>query len=186
MPAFIASFVLIFFAEMGDKTQLLALAFASKYKLPQVLLGTLLATIVLNLAAVGAGKLLTSIIPFNIISIVASLSFIGFGIWSLKKDDDDTDETKETKYGPVATVALAFILGELGDKTQLAAISLSVEYKSFFAVFFGASLAMFLADALGIMAGGILKKYVSENFIKIVSASIFILFGLWGLKNILF
>jgi putative Ca2+/H+ antiporter (TMEM165/GDT1 family) len=183
MTAFIASFVMIFFAEMGDKTQLLALAFASKYKLSQVLFGALIATLIANAAAVGAGKLLLAIIPLNIISVIASLSFIGFGLWSLKNETVKTEEAKPSKFGPVATVALAFFLAELGDKTQLAAISLSVEYRGFIGVFCGASLAMFLADAAGIFAGGILKKFISEKLLKIAAAVTFITYGLWGLRN---
>jgi putative Ca2+/H+ antiporter (TMEM165/GDT1 family) len=181
MAAFLASFVMIFFAEMGDKTQLLALAFASKYKISQVLLGVLIATLILNAAAVGAGKLLSTFIPLNVISVIASLSFIGFGLWSLKKETATTEEAKPSKFGPVATVTLAFLLGEIGDKTQLAAISLSVEYRDFIGVFFGASVAMFLADAAGILAGGFLKKYISEKVIRVAAAAIFIAFGLWGL-----
>jgi putative Ca2+/H+ antiporter (TMEM165/GDT1 family) len=184
MAAFIASFVMIFFAEMGDKTQLLALAFASKYKVPQVLLGALIATLILNAAAVGAGKLLSTIIPLSVISVIASLSFIGFGLWSLKKETVKAEEAKPAKFGPVVTVALAFLLGELGDKTQLAAISLSVQYRDFIGVFCGASLAMFMADAAAILAGGFLRKHISEKVIHIAAAAIFIVFGLWGLIKI--
>jgi len=184
MTAFIASFVMIFFAEMGDKTQLLALAFSSKYKLGQVLAGAFLATIVLNSAAVGAGKLLVSIVPFNVITVIAALSFVAFGIWSLKSEHGEENKTGRTRFGPIATVFLAFLLAELGDKTQLAAISLSIEYKSFIAVLCGSSLALFSADTIGIMAGGILKKYVPESSVKWISALLFIFFGLWSLVKI--
>lgn len=185
MAAFIASFALIFFSEMGDKTQLLALAFASRYKLGQVLTGVFVAILILNAAAVGAGKLLVSLIPFNIISIVAALAFIGFGIWTLKGDDDDNEDAKESGFGPVLTVTLAFLLAELGDKTQLATIGLAVQYSGFFAVLCGSVLGMFLGDAVGIFAGGILKKYVSEKTIRLFSAALFIIFGIWSLINII-
>jgi len=186
MESFAASFLMIFFAEMGDKTQLLALAFCARYKMAQVLAGVFLATLLLNAAAVGMGKFLCAVVPFKAVSLAASLSFIIFGALSLKKEAPGTEvKPRGTGLGPVAAVALAFFLAEFGDKTQLAAISLSVEYKSFTGVFSGAVLGMFAGDVAGIAAGGLLKKYIPQHLIRFLSALIFILLGLWGLKALL-
>ena len=181
MAAFIASLLMIFFAEVGDKTQFLALALASRYSIGKVLAGIFIATLLLNAAAVGAGGFLVAVIPFKLLSLVASLSFILFGVLSLRNNGAGSENPKESGLGPVAAVVSAFFLAEFGDKTQLAALSLSVEYKSFFGVLAGATAGMFLADAAGILAGGALKKCLPESIVKRLAALIFILFGLWGL-----
>ncbi|MDD4908474.1 MAG: TMEM165/GDT1 family protein [Candidatus Omnitrophica bacterium] len=178
MAAFIASFILVFLAEMADKTQLLAAAFASRYSASKVLLGVFIATLICNTLSVAIGRFLTNIIPVNIISLIAALSFIVFGLWALRGDKDEGRGKKEFRLGPVAAVAAAFFLAEMGDKTQLATISLTVEYRSILGVLAGSTLGMVSADALGIAAGTVLKKYIPEKTLRYVSAGIFILFGI--------
>ncbi len=184
MTALIASFVLVFFAEMADKTQLLAMAFASKYSAAKVLLGVFIATLLCNSLSVAAGKFLTRIIPINIISLVAAFSFIAFGIWTLRPEKEENEEKKGSRLGPVAAVATAFFLAEMGDKTQLATISLTIEYRNMFGVLAGSTLGMVGADAMGIAAGAVLKRYIPEKAIRLISAGIFILFGVIALYNI--
>lgn len=98
-------------AEMGDKTQLLAMLFATRYKASKVMIGVFLATVLNHAAAVAAGYFLKEVLSSysNIIQLVASLSFIGFALWTIKGDSvDDTDDTK-SKFGPIITVAIAFL-----------------------------------------------------------------------------
>jgi putative Ca2+/H+ antiporter (TMEM165/GDT1 family) len=178
MAAFIASFLLVVLAEMGDKTQLLAMAFATRYKAYQVLIGVFLATILNHTLAVGAGHFLATVIPFDIISFIAALSFIAFGLWTIRGDKLEGEDKKESRFGPVVTVGIAFFLAEMGDKTQLSTISLAVQYRNMFGVLMGTTLAMVIADAIGIIVGIVMRKHIPEKAIKWFSAAIFVLFGL--------
>ncbi|MEK7849634.1 MAG: TMEM165/GDT1 family protein [Candidatus Omnitrophota bacterium] len=185
MAAFIASLMFIVLAEMGDKTQLLAMAFATRYSAHKVLIAVFFATLLNHSLAVAVGHFLTVVIPMEIISFIAALSFIFFGLWILRGDKLGGENKKETRFGPVLTVGIAFFLAEMGDKTQLATISLAVEYQNMFSVLMGTTLGMVIADAFGIIAGVVLKKHIPEKVIKWVSAGIFILFGSVGVAKIL-
>lgn len=181
MVAFLASFIFVVLAEMGDKTQLLAMAFATRYSAHKVLIAVFLATVVNHALAVATGHFLTKVIPMNIISFIAAFSFIIFGLWTIRGDKLEGEDRRESKFGPIVTVAIAFFLAEMGDKTQLATISLAVEYSNMLGVLMGTTLAMVTADALGIMIGVVLRKHIPEKTIKWVSAIIFILYGLVGM-----
>jgi len=170
---------------MGDKTQLLAMAFASKYKAYQVLIAVFIATLLNHALAVMAGRALTAVIPLDIISFVAALSFVIFGLWTIRGDKLAGDGVKESKLGPVLTVAIAFFFAEMGDKTQLATISLAVEYKSILNVLMGTILGMVVADATGIILGIVMRKHIPQKSIKWVSAIIFVLFRLTGIYKVL-
>lgn len=185
MAAIIASFMFVLLAEMGDKTQLLAMAFAAKYSAYKVLIAVFLATLVNHALAVLAGHFLTTVVPMDIISFIAALSFIVFGLWTIRGDKLDHEDKKVSRFGPVMTVGIAFFLAEMGDKTQLATISLAVEYKSMLNVLIGTTLGMVVADATGITIGIVMRKHIPERAIKWISASIFILFGLNGVYRAL-
>ncbi|MFH1189845.1 MAG: TMEM165/GDT1 family protein [Candidatus Omnitrophota bacterium] len=180
MAALIASFILVLFAEMGDKTQLLAMAFAARYGAYKVLIAIFFATLFSGALAVTAGHFLTKIIPMDVISFIAALSFIVFGLWTLRGDRPGGEEKRESRLGPVMTVGIAFFLAEIGDKTQLATISLAVEYRDMLNVLAGTTLGMVAADAIGIAIGVVMRKHIPDRTIKWISASIFILFGLIG------
>lgn len=181
MTGFIPSVILITMAEMGDKTQLLAMAFAAQYKASRVLWAVFLATSANHALAVLAGGLLTKIVPLSTISLVAAVSFILFGLWMLRGDTLPAGAKKKTKFGPVATVAIAFFLAEMGDKTQLATISLAIEYRNMLGVLLGTTLGMVIADAIGIMAGVVIKRHIPEIIVRWACALIFIFFGLMGI-----
>ncbi|MFA6216458.1 MAG: TMEM165/GDT1 family protein [Candidatus Omnitrophota bacterium] len=185
MTAFIASFLFVVLAEMGDKTQLLAMAFASRYSPGKVLLAVFLATLLNHALAVGVGHFLTTVIPLDIISFVAAFSFIIFGLWTIRGDKLEGEDKKESRFGPVITVGIAFFLAEMGDKTQLATISLAVEYQNMLYVLMGTTLGMVITDALGIAIGVVMRKHMPEKAIKWISAVIFILFGLGGIYRVI-
>ena len=186
MAAFITSLLFVFLAEMADKTQLLVIAFASRYSAAKVLIAVFLATL-LNLSlAVAAGHFLTVLIPMHIISFIAGLSFIIFGLWTLRGDKAEKDSVKKSRLGPIFTVAIAFFIAEMGDKTQLATISLAIQYQSMINVLLGATLGMLIADAIGIMAGLVLRKHLPERKIKFISASIFIFFGFFSVYKVMY
>jgi putative Ca2+/H+ antiporter (TMEM165/GDT1 family) len=185
VAAFIASLLFVVLAEMGDKTQLLAMAFATKYKAHKVLIAVLIATLLNHSLAVVAGHLLAAVIPIDIITFIAALSFIVFGLWTIRGDKLEGEDKKESRFGPIITVGIAFFLAEMGDKTQLATISLAVEYESMFSVLMGTTLGMVIADAVGIIVGIVMRKHIPEKAIKWVAAIIFVLFGLNGVYKVL-
>jgi len=183
--ALFASFLFVVLAEMGDKTQLLAMSFATRFNAYKVVLAVFIATIANHAIAVLAGQFLTIIVPIEIISLAASLSFIGFGLWTVRGDQLKGEDKKISRYGPVATVAIAFFIAEFGDKTQLATISLAAEYQNAINVLMGTTLGMVVADSIGIIVGVVLCKRIPQRKIKWFSAIIFVLFGLIGIYDVL-
>ncbi|MDA8423231.1 MAG: TMEM165/GDT1 family protein [Nitrospiraceae bacterium] len=182
MTAFLTSLAIVFLAEMGDKTQLLAMAFATRFRWQTVLLGVFVATAANHLFAVYVGAYLTRIIPLQYIKIAASASFIFFGLWTIRGDELD-EEDKRFNFNPFWTVTLAFFLAEMGDKTQLATVALAAEFNTIVPVWLGTTTGMMIADAVGILVGIVLHKKIPEKQIKWIAALIFIGFGLWGLYN---
>lgn len=178
LTAFLASSFFITAAEMGDKTQLVALSFACRYRPSQVLGGVFAATLVVHFFSVIIGQEVSRFIPLFYMNILVGASFIGFGLWTLKPERA-TDECRETgRFGPLVTVGIAFFLAELGDKTQLATISLAARYHSFTGVWLGSTLGMVVADGLAIGVGVVAGKRLPERVIRYVSAAIFIVFGI--------
>jgi putative Ca2+/H+ antiporter (TMEM165/GDT1 family) len=182
MTIFIASFAFVVLAEMGDKTQLLAMAFATRFPAKTVLAGVLVATLLNHLLAVVLGSWLTNFVPLSVIQIAASASFILFGLWTLRGDKLE-GEDKKYKFSPFWTVAVAFFFAEMGDKTQLATVALAAKYQSIIPIWMGTTAGMMVADAFGIIVGVVLGKKIPERFVKWFAATIFILFGIAGLYD---
>jgi len=176
------SFVVL--AEMGDKTQLLAMAFATRYKAITVLWAVFWATLFNHLLAVVVGNYLTNFIPIQYIQIVAAVSFILFGLWTIRGDELN-NEDKRFSFSPFWTVAIAFFIAEMGDKTQLATVALAAKYQSIIPVWLGTTTGMVIADAIGIVVGIVIGKKIPERAVKWFAAIIFILFGLIGLYQYL-
>lgn len=172
----VKAFFFIFVAEMGDKTQILAMTFATQYKVQKVLLGVLIGSALNHGIAIVLGSYLSTLVPLDKIQIIAGLMFIVFGLMALRSHDEEKEDNKRS-FGPVLTVALAFFLGELGDKTQLTAMTLAVdsEYPAF--ILLGAVLGMLATSGLGIFIGTIIGDKVPEFTIKIISSAIFIFLG---------
>ena len=184
MNAFLASVGFVVLAEMGDKTQLLAMALTCRFRWQTVMLGVFAATLCNHFLAVVAGTYLTMLIPLDHLRIAAFGSFILFGFWTLRGDTLE-GEDKRFNFSPFWTVAVAFFLAEMGDKTQLTTVALAAEYQSIFAVWLGTTTAMLIADAIGIGVGIVLGKRIPERTIKWTAAFIFIFFGLSGLYELL-
>lgn len=182
MTVFVASFLFVVLAEMGDKTQLLAMAFASRFPAKTVLAGVLAATLLNHLLAVVLGSWLTNIVPLNVIQIAASASFILFGLWTLYGDRLE-GEDKKYKFSPFWTVAVAFFFAEMGDKTQLATVALAAKYHEIMPIWMGTTAGMMVADAFGIIVGVVMGKKIPERFVKWFAAAIFIFFGIAGLYD---
>ena len=180
MTAFLTSLSFVVLAEMGDKTQLLAMAFAARYRWRTVMWGVFAATVLNHLFAVAAGAYLTRFVPMTYIRIAAGISFIIFGLWTIRGDQLN-GEDRVSRYSPFWTVAIAFFMAEMGDKTQLATIALAAQFNTILPVWLGTTTGMMAADGIGIIIGIVLGKKIPERAVKWVAAVVFILFGLFGL-----
>jgi len=177
MAAFWLSMGMIFIAELGDKTQLVALCLASRFRAKVVLLGILVATLVVHVVSVALGGGLGKILPQEWINLVAGLAFVGFGLWTLQGDTLDDEECNRLQgRSPFMLVATTFFLAELGDKTMLSTVALATDY-SVIPVWLGSSLGMVLSDGLAIIVGQILGAKLPERAVKIGAAIIFFGFG---------
>lgn len=176
----ITSFAVVVLGEMGDKTQLLGMAFATHYKPLTVLAGVFGATVFNHFFAVLVGDYLTRFIPMNTIQLLAALSFIFFGLWTLRGDTLE-GEDKKVYFSPFWTVFIAFFIAEMGDKTQLATIALAAKYHNMFTVLAGSTAGMMVSNIIGIVVGVVMGKKIPEKTVKFVSGLIFILFGYIGI-----
>jgi len=172
---------MVVLAEMGDKTQLLAMAFATRFPARDVLLGVFIATMLNHALAVALGTYMGTSFNFQVIQIIASASFIIFGLWTINGDRLRGEEKRKTVLGPVVTVAIGFFFAEMGDKTQLATIALAAKYNAPVATLLGTTTGMLIADAIGIYIGILAGKKIPEKLVKWISALIFIAFGFIGL-----
>ncbi len=176
-----------FIAEMGDKTQLMLVGMTSRYKLRDIVLGTAAAILVLNGIAVLAGGLVSALIPDWLIKLVAAGAFLYFALTSIGDDDDDEEEGKSKgvfKFAPVA-VFFTFFVAELGDKTQLTAITFGANegLSNAMIVWIACSVGLFAADILGMMLGYVLKNKTSDGALKVMAFVIFAIFGIFTFRK---
>lgn len=181
----VRSFLLIFAAEMGDKTQIIAMTFATQFGVLEVLSGVAIGVFLNHGLAIVLGRYISKIIPLNLIQIIAGLLFVAFGVLALSSEEESEENKKKKNLGPILTVALAFFVGELGDKTQLTAMTLSTEGKFPFFILLGTTLGMVAVSGLGIFVGSKIGKKIPDLVIKVASAAIFITFGTIKLFNTL-
>jgi putative Ca2+/H+ antiporter (TMEM165/GDT1 family) len=180
MHAFLVALLFVLIAEMGDKTQLVSLAFATRFRITTVLGGVFGATLLVHLFSVGLGEIAGLTLPIFWINLLAGIAFIGFGLWTLRGDTLDEDETaRHSRFGPLMTVGITFFLAELGDKTMLATVTIASQQRSFVAVWIGSTLGMVIADGVAIVIGRLLGKRLPERIIKYSSALIFFATGLF-------
>ena len=180
MHALLLSFGVIFVAELGDKSQLMALAFATRYRARSILLGITLATALVHALSVIVGALLGAALPTKPISVVAGIAFLGFAAWTVRGDsltEDEAAKASRSARSAVVAAALAFFLAELGDKTMLATITLATT-EGLLGTWVGSTLGMVAADALAIVVGAQLGRRLPERAIKIGAACSFVVFGL--------
>lgn len=179
--ALVLSTVVIFVAELGDKSQLMAMTFASRYRARDVLIGITAATAIVHLASVGIGYWVGEAFSDyqGWISIAAGVAFIAFALWTLRGDElteDEADKARKSTGKALVAVGIAFFLAELGDKTMLATITLAVR-EDWFGVWIGSTVGMVAADALAIVVGFLLGKRLPEKFIKYGAAAAFAIFA---------
>jgi len=177
----ITTFGMVLLMEMGDKTQFLVMACASRYKTRHVFAGVAVSCVVLNLLAVSLGSVIGGLkVIRDVVKTAASLLFIIFGLLSLRKEEEEAwCSTGASTTGAVITVALAFFLAELGDKTQLSTFSFSALYpESPLSVFLGSTAALLIAGCIGLAAGAVAVKYIPARIMALISSFMFMVFGL--------
>ena len=177
MDAVALALATVFVAELGDKSQLVALTFAARHKALPVLAGIAVACAVLQAMAVGVGALLQNALPERPVEVVGGVVFLLAAAWTLRSDDDEDEDIKVTATRSVALAAgTAFFVAELGDKTQLATLALATT-NGIVATWIGATIGEILADALAVVVGSKLGARIPERPLQLVSAAAFALFG---------
>ena len=179
MDAFLLSFGVVFLAELGDKSQLMALAFASRYRAITVLVAVSLATLLVHAGSVLLGSVFALALPTKVIQVVAGLAFFGFAAWTLHGDklgQADEDRAARTGRWALLTIGTAFFLAELGDKTMLATVTLATTEEPI-GTWLGSTAGMVAADAIAIAIGAYLGTRLPERAIKIFAALAFVVFG---------
>jgi putative Ca2+/H+ antiporter (TMEM165/GDT1 family) len=173
------SFVTIFVAELGDKSQLLVLALATRLRPVPLLVGIVVATAILQAMAVGVGAVLQVSMPERPITIAAGVLFIVFGLWTLRPSpagEEEVTEVASSERSALLAALGAFFLAELGDKTQLATLTLATRYSAL-GVWIGATLGMSGASALALVVGRALGTRLPERPIRIAAAALFLTVG---------
>lgn len=187
IEAILLSFGVVFAAEFGDKSQLLTLTLATKYRALPVLIAVTGATMVLQAISVGVGGALGAALPTTFINSVAALAFFGFAIWTLlDRSDEDDVETSET-FTPrrvIFSIAAMFFLAELGDKTMLSSMTLATD-RNVLGTWLGATTGMVAADGLALLLGKYVGDRIPRKAITYGSAAIFFVFGVAMLVEVL-
>ncbi len=181
VTAILIAFGVVFVAELGDKTQLLALSFGARYPLRTVALGLTIGYAVANLAATVVGGILGAALPDRAIQIVGGVVFLGFAIAALRRSDSEVDEaaprvTSAGTFAVLSSIAGTIAVAELGDKTQIATATLASQ-SSPVGVWIGATLGAASSGMVGAVAGNLVGDHVSTRALGIASAALFALFG---------
>jgi putative Ca2+/H+ antiporter (TMEM165/GDT1 family) len=178
LVAVLGSFVVVALAEMGDKTQLIAFALASRFRRPwPVMLGILVATTANHGLASAMGAWISATIPRAALSWALAVSFVAFGVWTLFPDK--AEEPRDARrWGAFATTAIVFFFAEMGDKTQLATVALGARFASTLTVTLGTTLGMLVSDGLAVFAGTRLTTIIPMTAVRRIAATLFFLFGL--------
>lgn len=183
MEAFFVSTAIVAIAEMGDKTQLLALVLAARFRKPwPIVLGILAATLANHALAGAVGAWVTTLIGPQVLRWVLGGCFIAMAVWMLIPDKLDEDETAAvSRWGVFGTTLIAFFLAEMGDKTQIATVVLAAKYNAYLWVVAGTTLGMMLANAPVVWLGERITRLVPLRIVHLVSAGIFLVLGLLAL-----
>ncbi|MCC6206794.1 MAG: TMEM165/GDT1 family protein [Gammaproteobacteria bacterium] len=184
MEAFLVSTGVVALAEMGDKTQLLSLLLAARYRQPvAIILGILCATLANHAAAAALGAWITAYIGYDNLRWIIGISFIGMALWMLIPDRLDDTAEKPLRLGVFATTVVAFFLAEMGDKTQVATVALAAQYTVFYSVVAGTTLGMMLANVPAVLLGEGITRKLPLPLIHGAAALIFVVLGAVILMN---
>lgn len=201
LTVFAVATVLIALAELGDKTQLLALCLAARYRPWKVLVGITGATLLIHLLSTAVGEVAGGLIPAFWLRLATGALFVGFGVWTLRGDQGLDEDAAPSRFGPILTSGVAFFFAEIGDKTQIMTMTVAADpgaavrslgvlgshipvsatpsrAGAFLGVWLGSTVGMVIADGLAIIVGAILGRKLPERLITRVAGGFFILFGI--------
>ena len=186
MEAFLVSTGIVALAEMGDKTQLLSLVLAARFRKPwPIVLGILVATLANHGLAGALGSWITSLLGPDVLRWVLGGSFLAMAVWMLIPDKlDDEDNNDAPRMGVFLTTVVAFFLAEMGDKTQIATVMLAAQYNAWFMVVAGTTLGMMLANAPVVWLGDAITRRVPLRLVHLISAGIFAVLGAVALLGV--
>ena len=179
MEAFLLSFGVILVAELGDKSQLMALAFATRYRALTVLVAVTVATLIVHAGSVLLGSAVALALPTGFINVVAGIAFFAFAAWTLRGDvlgEEERSRADRDGGWALLTIGTAFFLAELGDKTMLATITLATTNEPI-GTWLGSTAGMVTADAIAIGVGSLLGTRLPEKAIRWFAAALFVVFG---------
>lgn len=186
METYLVSTLLVALAEMGDRTQLLAIMLASRFRRPlPILLGVLVATIANHTLAALAGFYLSSLFAAPWFKFAVAASFVAMAVWALVPDKEDEGEAARERggMGVFATTAVTFFLVEMGDKTQIATAALAAQRHGVLLVAAGTTTGMMLANIPAVLLGQAVTKVLPINALRFAAAGLYLLLGLWGLAS---
>jgi putative Ca2+/H+ antiporter (TMEM165/GDT1 family) len=182
MEIFFASTLLVAVAEIGDKTMLLAILLATRFKKPlAIIAGIFAATMANHALAAWAGSALASVFMSDTFRIAVAIGFILMAAWTLIPDKVDDDMKVASQRGAFVATTIAFFLVEMGDKTQVATIALGAQYHAVLVVAAGTTLGMMIANVPAVYLGEKLVEKVSLRIVHRIAASMFLFLGLWQL-----
>lgn len=181
MYEFLISTAIVALAEMGDKTQLLALLLAARFRKPlPILLAILAATLINHGLSAALGQWITTILSPEILRWILALGFIGMAIWMLipdQLDDENESINKWQKYGVFGATFILFFLAEIGDKTQIATVALAARFDSVLWVIMGTTVGMMIANAPAVFIGNKMAEKLPVSLIHKIGALIFLIIG---------
>jgi putative Ca2+/H+ antiporter (TMEM165/GDT1 family) len=184
LEALLTSTAVVALAEIGDKTQLLAILLATRFKRPwPVIAGILFATLANHFLAALLGEQVASLLDGQWFRYLVAVSFIAMAIWTLIPDKIDDLEEKPARFGAFVTTVIAFFLVEMGDKTQIATIALGARFHAVVPVMLGTTLGMMIANVPAVFLGNELIKRVSLKLVRMIAALLFLVIGLWLLAQ---
>ncbi len=182
MEALLVSTGVVALAEIGDKTQLLALLLATRYRAPiPIVLGIFVATLLNHAFAGAVGAWLVHLIGPDAMRWILGLSFLGMAAWALIPDSAPDETSAPPRYGVFVATAIAFFIVEMGDKTQIATVALAAQFQTLIPVVIGTTLGMLIANVPVVLAGDAVVKRVPLKTIRIVAALMFVALGIYAL-----
>jgi putative Ca2+/H+ antiporter (TMEM165/GDT1 family) len=182
MEAFLTSTLLVAVAEIGDKTMLLAIVLASRFRKPlPIVLGILVATLANHALAAFAGQTMADLLRGLWFNLAVALSFIAMGLWTLVPDTLEEDEQPRARGGVFLTTLIAFFLVEIGDKTQIATVALGARFANVSLVAAGTTLGMMIANVPAVLLGHALVRRISLATVNRIAAVLFVGAGVWML-----
>ena len=180
MGAILTSIAVVAIAEIGDKTQLLAIVLAARFRKPvPIILGILAATLLNHAVAAGLGYFVSQWLAGPTFRIVVGIAFIVMAGWALIPDKDDSDAANRPAHGVFLTTLVAFFLIEIGDKTQIATSLLAAQFHNIELITLGTTIGMMLANVPAVLLGDVLTKVVPLQHVRRAAALLFAAIGTW-------